>query len=421
MDAIEQKVLSCVERLEPEIIDFASRLVSQASTLGNEEGALDVFEREMKRLGFQTHRVPIDPEILADHPGFAPAPWNQKSRFNVVATRPADGKGGRSALLNGHLDVVSPEPLSLWRSDPFLPDVRDGWLYGRGAGDMKAGIAAMTFSLKAIEKAGLGLKAPVILEGVIEEECTGNGTLACLAAGYDADAVLIPEPFGPTVLIAQVGVAWFKVRIAGVPRHVLEANQGVNAIEKCFPIIDALRRLEDQMNEAALPPFDPKKRPAKLNVGVIRGGDWPSTVPAEAEIHCRLGFPPETTYADIRQRILSCIADAATNDPWLAKNPPRVEFYGFRSEGFVQNRAAPYLSLINDCHKALSGRDALPYPSTATTDARAFHAYGRGTATCFGPVAENIHAANERVHIGSVLHTAKVYALFLSRWCGVMG
>ncbi len=81
MDAIEQKILSCVERLEPEIIDFASRLVSQASTLGNEEGALGVFEIEMKRLGFQTHRVPIDPEILAGHPGFAPAPWNQKSRF----------------------------------------------------------------------------------------------------------------------------------------------------------------------------------------------------------------------------------------------------------------------------------------------------------------------------------------------------
>ena len=111
--------------------------------------------------------------------------------------RPADAEGGRSALFNGHLDVVSPEPRDLWDSDPFTPTLRDGWLYGRGAGDMKSGVAAMTYALHAVERAGFGLRAPVTLEAVIEEECCGNGALACLAAGYDAEAVLIPEPFGP--------------------------------------------------------------------------------------------------------------------------------------------------------------------------------------------------------------------------------
>lgn len=419
MNAAERKILACVEDLKPEITDFAARLVSQASTIGNEEGALLTFESEMQRLGFHTHRVHIDPAALANHEGFAPVPWNQEGKFNVVATRPADAPGGRSALLNGHLDVVSPEPLGLWESDPFVPFVRDGWLYGRGSGDMKAGIASMTYAVKAIEEAGMGLKAAVILEGVVEEECSGNGTLACLAAGYDADAVLIPEPFGPSLLIAQLGVAWFKVRVSGVPCHVLEAGEGVNAIEACFPIMQALHRLENEINEDARPPFDPKNRPAHLNIGIIRGGDWPSTVPAEAEFHCRIGFLPGTTYEEIRRRVLACVAGAAANDRRLSKNPPRVEFYGFRSEGFIQKRDTLPLVLLNDCHKELSGRDALPYVSTATTDARVFHAYGRGIATCFGPVAENIHGANERVQIGSVLHTAKVYALFLCRWCGL--
>ena len=87
---------------------------------------------------------------------------------------------------------------------------------------MKAGVAAMTYALHAVERAGFGLRAPVTLEAVIEEECCGNGALACLEAGYDAEAVLIPEPFGPTLYTAQVGVLWFKV----VPARGAEPRAG---------------------------------------------------------------------------------------------------------------------------------------------------------------------------------------------------
>ncbi len=79
--------------------------------------------------------------------------------------------------------MVSLEPISFWDQGPFDLQIRDGWLYGRGAGDMKPGIAAMTYAVHAAEKAGFGLHAPVTLEAVIEEECCGNGALACLAAG----------------------------------------------------------------------------------------------------------------------------------------------------------------------------------------------------------------------------------------------
>jgi acetylornithine deacetylase len=405
--------------MSQEIIDLTCRLVAQPSTLGNESAVLGVMEEEFRRLGFQPERIGIDPETLKDEPGFAPVPWGYENRYNVVARRPADGNGGNSAIFNGHLDVVSPEPVAHWSRDPFDPVVEEGWVHGRGAGDMKSGVAAMTFAVAAIENAGLGLKGPVTIETVIEEECSGNGALACRHAGLDADAVLIPEPFGPTILIGQVGVAWFQVSLDGKSKHVLDAHGGVNAIEKCFPLFQALRQLEDELNRPVHPTFKGMKHPVNLNIGIIKGGDWPSTVPANAEFHCRIGFFPEVPFERIRQRVMEKVAGAAAQDPWLADYPPRVTFYGFRSEGHSLPIDLPAFQVLSGCQESLTNRPAESFISTATTDLRSFIHTGRSQCTCFGPVAENIHAENERVLIESVIHTAKVYALFLARWCGL--
>lgn len=416
----EDKVMRAVEALVPEIIDLTKRLVAQPSTLGNEKPALEVMEAEWDKLGFAPRRIPIDPERLSAHPGFGPVPWGYEGRYCLVARREADREGGKSALFNGHLDVVSPGPVERWERNPFEPYEKEGWLFGRGSGDMKSGIAAMTYALKAVETAGLGLSAPAFLETVIEEECSGNGALACLDAGIEADAVLIPEPFGPTILTAQVGVAWFKVSVDGVAVHVLDTQGGVNAIEKCFPLFKALRSLEENLNRNVHPAFSHIPHPANLNIGIIKGGDWPSTVPAFAEFHCRLAFLPGISYRDIQKRVRQCIAEAAAGDPWLSEQPPRVDFYGFRSEGHQISRDLPALKTLEACHIDLSGTVPENYVSTATTDLRTFVLFGKGQATCFGPVAENIHGANERVNIDSVFHTAKAYALFLLRWCGAL-
>ena len=417
MDIREQKLISTVESLAPDIFDFTNRLVTCASTLGNEGPVLGVMEKELCRLGFNPAHVEISPQSLADHPGFAPVPWDYEGRYNITATRTADAAGGNSALFNGHLDVVSPEPIDRWTNDPFDPFEEDGWLYGRGSGDMKAGIAAMTYALHAVDKSGMGLCAPVTIEAVIEEECTGNGALACRNAGIDAEAVLIPEPFGPTLLTSQVGVAWFKVLLSGVPVHVLEAGSGVNAIEKCYPLFSALRNLEKTLNLTKHPAFSNLDHPINLNIGIVKGGDWPSTVPAEAEFHCRIGFFPGVSFEKIRKQVRECIEQAAAEDPWLAKNPPKIEFYGFRSEGHTIDTNNALFQTLRGCHRSLTGREASEFVSTATTDLRSFVHFGNGQATCFGPVAENIHGDNERVHMESVVHTAKAYALFLARWC----
>jgi len=419
MDKSEQKLLSTVESLVPEILNFTTRLVACASTLGKEGPVLDVMEKELERLGFDPVKVKISPQELAGHPGFAPVPWDYEGRHNLAATRPADAEGGKSALFNGHLDVVSPEPLSRWKRDPFDPVMEDGWLYGRGAGDMKAGVAAMTYALHAVDKAGMGLRAPVTLEAVIEEECSGNGALACRNAGMDAEAVLIPEPFGPTILTSQVGVAWFKILLSGVPVHVLETRSGVNAIEKCHYLFRALRGLEEELNRTTHPAYHGLEHPLNLNIGIIKGGDWPSTVPAEAEFHCRIGFFPGVSFESIRKRVTKCIERAAAEDEWLTLNPPRLDFYGFRSEGHTVDADQAAFRTLNDCQVSLTGRPAEKFVLTATTDLRSFVQFGNGQATCFGPIAQNIHADNERVDIASIVHTAKIYALFLARWCGL--
>ncbi len=420
MKSNESVLMEAVDGLQEEMLDFACRLVAQPSVVEHEQGVLEEMEKEMASLGLEPVRAPMDSPAMLAHPAFAPTPWSQEGRYSLAATRPADAPGGKSLILNGHLDVVSQEPLDLWKRDPYEPLIADGWLYGRGAGDMKGGVAAMTYALKAVQKAGLGLAAPVTLEGVIEEECTGNGALACLLAGYNAEAALIPEPFGPTILTSQVGVLWFKVLVTGVAKHTLDAAGGVNAIELCCYLMNALRGLEKQINANKPADFAGLANPAHLNIGVVKGGDWPSTVPAEAEFHCRLGFFPDMTFQEAAQMVQDCLARAAKDAPWLRVNPPKVEFYGFRSEGHRVSRDLPALKLVSDLHQELRGAPAPSYACTCTTDLRALIVHGHAQGTCFGPVAENIHSPNERVDIDSMVYTAKVYALFLSRWCGLV-
>lgn len=419
MNKIEKQIIGRVERLADDIMDFTCRLVAEPSILLNEAPVLKVMEAELEKLSLKPMRVSIDPERLSQHPGFAPVPWSYEGRYNLVARREAAAGGGRSIILNGHLDVVSPEPLDQWTSDPFNPVERDGWLYGRGAGDMKSGVAAMIYAVHAVERVGFGFKAPVQVEAVIEEECSGNGALACVAAGHEAAAVLIPEPLGHAILTAQLGVLWFKIGLSGVPRHVHDAQAGVNAIEKCIPLIAALRGLEAEMNREVHPLYKGISHPINLNIGIIKGGDWPSTVPAAAEFHCRLSFFPGETYDRVCRRITETVGRAARRDPWLAKNSPTIEFYGFKSEGHVTDPGQPAFKTLNDCHREIFGRDAENRISTATTDVRAYHHYTTAQATCYGPLAENSHAADERVKIESVIQTAEIYALFLARWCGL--
>ena len=146
---------------------------------------------------------------------------------------------------------------------------------------MKAGIAAYVTAFRALQSLGLQPAAPVIMQSVVEEECTGNGALACLHRGYKADAAIIPEPFAHSILQAQVGVMWLAVEVFGKPAHVLNASQGISAIEAAFGLWRGLQALEAHWNESGSrhPAFAHLEHPVRFNLGKINGGEWASSVP----------------------------------------------------------------------------------------------------------------------------------------------
>lgn len=172
---------------------FLERLIAAPSTVGQEQGALEVFAQELSDLGFAIERIPVT-DAVTRLPGAGVKQVSYDGRYNVLARRPGD-RARPSLLLNGHIDVVPAESPQLWTTLPFQAARRDGWMFGRGAGDMKCGFAMGALALRAVlETAPDRLTAPLSFLAAIEEECTGNGTLAAAAAGVTADAVVLLEP-----------------------------------------------------------------------------------------------------------------------------------------------------------------------------------------------------------------------------------
>ncbi|MCE9683503.1 ArgE/DapE family deacylase [Halomonas alkalisoli] len=415
LTATEKRIVERCEALMDDTLALTCDLVRGYSVLGEEHAALATMERWFERLELPATRVPLDAPGFAQHPHRAPAEWACDGRYNLVARLNA-GAPGPHLVFNGHLDVVPAEPTDMWARPPWEPWVKDGWLYGRGAGDMKAGIAAMIMAVQAVKEAGVEIGFPLTLQTVIEEECTGNGTLACLHQGYSGDFVLIPEPFGSQIYAGQVGVLWFRMHIDGVPAHVLDTRAGRNAIETLVAYLPAFKALEAEIN--ALPrqaPYDTLDSPFNLSIGKIEGGNWASSVPAHAILEGRVGFPPGMSPEEIMNRVRRCI-EARHAELGDGSPAPRVEFHGFRSEGFVVDLDTPGIALLSRCHQDLLGEPPKSYLSTCTTDLRAFHVSGEINGTCYGPVAQRIHGVDECVEIDSIRHVLTTYALFIHRW-----
>jgi len=416
-DSIEQAILASCDQLFSTVIDFTQEMVKQYSVLNQEQAVLDVVERNLKAIELPVVRVPIDINRIGQHRLFAPVSWCYDEKYNLVCALNPQA-AGKTLVLNGHLDVVSASPFEMWSRPPNEPWQKDGWLYGRGAGDMQSGVAAMIYAVHAVHHAGYRITSPLTIQAVIEEECTGNGTLACIERGYDGDFVLIPEPFGPTIYSGQLGVLWFKITLNGRPAHVLDTSAGNNAIELLQLLIPYLKDLEAQLNEQyRQAPYDQFSHPFNLNIGKFSGGNWASSVPASAQMEGRIGFPQGMSSNHIMQLISDRIDFACSQHIELNECKPKLRFHGFRSEGHLVDLKNPGITMLSSCHQHLTNSEPECYLSTCTTDLRAFHFYNKTAGTCYGPIAKNIHGIDECVNIESIRQTLKTYALFISRWC----
>lgn len=420
--ATHNRIRAACQSLEGETEALLARLVRHPSLLGQEHSCLADMEEVFRETGLDPFRVPIDPASLAGHPGFSPPLIGYDGRDCVAAIHRPRAGGGRSLMLQGHIDVVPTGPAELWTTPPFEPSIRNGRMYGRGAADMKSGLAAAVMAMRALRLAGLQPAGTVQMAAVIEEECTGNGALAVMQALEKPDACLIPEPgVGQSVLLtAEVGVVWAWVTITGRPTHVLQMRAGVNAIEAAYVIAGVFKTYEEELNrpEHRHPAFARHDHPINVNFGTIEGGEWNSSVPTRARIGMRVGVMPGQSCRAVAAEIERRVAAAAT-DPRLAGTRIGVEFKGFMADGCVFPPAQAISRAIGACYAAETGSDLPHLDFTALTDARFYRLYQDTEATCYGPVGENLHGIDENVTLASVHEVTRVLACLIATWCGV--
>jgi len=423
---LQTRLLNAVDERFDAAVGFLSELTAHPSTRGQEQTAQNFMADELAGRGYAVDRWQINVDDIAHLPGFSPVIGDYDDAVNVVGTHRSTTRKGRSLILNGHIDVVPEGPLEMWDTPPYEPRIDDGWMYGRGAGDMKAGLVSNLFALDALRHAGFAPAADVFFQSVVEEECTGNGALACLQRGYTADAALIPEPFEEKLVTAQLGVIWFQVHLKGLPTHVAYAATGSNAIEAAIPLISALHTMADRWNgpEHRHTEYEHVHHPLNLNVGKIIGGDWASSVPAWCVFDVRMGIFPGQDIGAAKHEIEATLIEAARDSDFLRNNMPEIVYHGFHAEGYALSEdKSPNASLaigaLEGAHGAVTGGALDRLSITATTDARFFGLYADTPALVYGPRAEAIHGFNERVDLDSVRRVTQTTALFIAQWCGL--
>jgi acetylornithine deacetylase len=405
------KLDAAIDDLAEEAFGFLERLVAVPSTVGQEGPAQQAVAAELSRLGFETSVLAVPEDIAADPAAGVPQA-SYAGRGNVAGQMTAGE--GPSLLLNGHIDVV-PAEAALWPSPPYTACRRDGWLVGRGAGDMKGGFALGTLAVAALQAAVPGwLRGRLGFVSVIEEECTGNGTLAAGRAGVLADAVVVLEPTGLGLLLGGVGILWAEVTIPGLPGHAESAHRAINPVEAAAALIPALKALEPELNGALTGPFAGLEHACNVNVGVIRAGDWPSSVPGQATLGVRVGFPPTWTPDQALARVTEAVRDTVRADPWLREHPPRIRPHGFRAEGYFIDPAHPLVTALAAAHSDAHGAGPGRFPLGSTTDARLYLNQFNVPAVAYGPVARNIHGVDEAVELASIVAGARTLARFLA-------
>lgn len=418
-DNIKQEIFNEIDRMKEEIVHTIQELVRIPSVVGDEAKAQDYVEELYRSLGLDVVRFQPDIKKVSGHPAFIDTGMPYENRPNIIGKLSGD-PDSPSLILHGHIDVVSPEPISEWIHDPWGAEIEGDRMYGRGAGDMKSGHMANYFALKAILKAGLKPKGMVMLQSTIDEEAGGaGGALACLLEGYRADAMISTEPHDLNVTISHAGVNYFRIKVYGKTSHAGLAHLGVNAIGKMCLIYQTLVELDERRgHEIHFPLFEKGSgRSCNLSIGTMKAGDWPSTVAGSGEMECRIGYIPGERMVDIKQMVEHIVQEAAQKDSWLRDHIPEVEWFGWQAEPWYQDQKHPFVRTLKKSAEKVLGHEVSYIGRTGGMDTR-FSKYFNMAAACTGPKANSIHGIDEYVEIPSVFQVAKILAIALLDWCG---
>lgn len=407
--ALDAAVAAGAERA----FDFLERLVAAPSTVGCEAGAVAVFAEEIAGLGFRVRRLTLADDIGADPRAGVPQQVGGERGQAVGTLRPGNG---RSLLLHGHIDVVPADSPARWSSPPFVPRREGRRLFGRGAGDMKAGFAMGVLAVRALlEVEPDALTGPLSFLAAIEEECTGNGTLSAVRDGVLADAVVLLEPTDLDLLLGGIGVLWCDVEVDGVSAHAEAAHEATNPVDLLVRLVEGLREWASGLAAAwPDPALDGAESPYNLNLGTVRAGDWGSSVPTTATGRLRIGFPRAWSPTDAEREVRAAVTSVVERVGGFP-SAPRVTLSGFRAAGYLLDAGHPLVRAVARAHAAAHGSEPRTYALGSTTDARTYVNDGV-PALCYGPAASDIHGVDESVDLDSIVAGARTLARFLAEW-----
>jgi len=416
---IEWQVLEEIESRRSDIIAFLKRLISIPSVTGEELQVQKFISRKLTELGLDVDMWEPNLEELKKHPAYLPPERDYKERPNVVGIYKGTGQG-RSLLLNGHVDVIPAGPQDTWEHPPWAGEIEGTRLYGRGASDMKSGLAAMTMAMEALIHLRISLKGDVILEYTIDEEATGNGTLACVTRGYRADAGICCETSSLHVQPACIGRIWFEILVRGKPAGIQRRWEGVNAIEKGYAVVKAVSNMEQiRIDQLSHPLYPDKMGSLPCMVGVFQSGSFPSAFPDTCLLKGSIATLPGEETQMVKERFIEHILAFSKTDPWLQKNPPEVNFKGYCGDPAEIPPGHPIVVALSKKFKEVMRREPQITGRQGAADIRYLIKYGQTPTVIFGPgLTEQMHANSEWVDTDDLIAATKVLALTIMDWCG---
>lgn len=431
-----QAVDGAIEALWPKALDLLKRMVAtnsvnplfpgiaRDSVIGGETKVTGMLGDFLASSGLDVHSVAPDPE-----------------RVNRVAVLKGAG-GGRSLLINGHVDTVAAfKPESWATGSPWNPEVRDGRLYGLGSTDMKSGLVSAALATAALVAAGVRLKGELQIHAVVGEETMSHqlGTTAVLEAGYVAEGGIVVEPTSQPVplTVSPVGAGNFNLHIdvQGYASHggnrgaSIRAGgpgmaAGVNAVEKAILVVQALQQLEQEWGTSKVHPAFPAGF-FTLCPAVLHGDAGVPSVgylADRASIGYLVWYPPGNSAEQIRNEIEAQVRRAAGMDPWLREHPP-VLHWDSNWPVADTDAAHPLVRSLVAERAAVLGAMPEGVADTAGFNACCDSAFieQKGIAcVTFGPGdLRYAHSMDEFVNLSEVVDAARILARSAARWCGV--
>jgi acetylornithine deacetylase len=326
---------------------------------------------------------------------------------------------GRTLMLNGHIDVVPAGNPATWtQAEPFAGRLSRTHVHGRGSCDMKAGLVAAIWAVAALQRSRVPLRGDVLLVSVQGEEDGGLGSYATLRRGWRADACVIPEPTGLDLVPANAGSLTFRLSVPGHAKHAAMRTSGTSAVEKFWPVWRALEDLERRRNREVDPLFGRWKVPYPVSIGVVRSGEWASSVPDLLIAEGRLGVALDEPVQAARASLEDAVAQACTADPWLAEHPVTVEWWGGQFDS-GKLTDADLLDRVHAAHASVTaGARQDVWGAPYGSDLRLMTKLGGIPTIQYGPGDVTLaHGPDESVPITEMVTCARALAMLALDFC----